>query len=100
MSWFIEEYYNSILNLVRFQSKYEEGTRVKVLIVADTLAQAEHYARVRGLDLGSWKFVEGLSVLDEYPKAEVVCIKTELYREDVDRIHDYMFEKGRCMNYE
>lgn len=90
----------SVASIPRLQQTMYETSPIHFLILADDIAQAMAYARVKKFKDSEWLWIISTSTLLAFPEAKILCIKDELCRDDVQRICDTAFGQNRLVHFE
>lgn len=88
------------INFNRSQPTLRETSPVQYLILADNINQAFEFAQRNNLEPTVWLWIVTRSTLALRPEARIVCVREELYREDLLLICQEAFDTGREIEYE
>lgn len=97
---FCEFCYNLQRESLTQNVSYEDGTSVKVLILSDTYAQAYESARRNHFPLDTWIYISGVTTLEKFPRAQILCVKEEILRADLNKILTRIEMSDRQITYE
>lgn len=84
----------------RLHQPLTETSPVSVLIIADSFVQAHGYAQRWNMADDQWLWVMSAETLKLRPDAKIVCVREELYREDLMAIAAAASALGKEIHYE